>query len=78
MIRNYNKQTLNMNLLDNIKSWSPLFYIIDSCNNGQPEIVSLLVKNGAYVNIKDNKGITPLHLACFQFLIELLIHLRSS
>ena len=62
---NYSKQTLRINLWDKIKSWSPLFYIIDSCDNGQPDIVQLLIKNGADLTVTDNKGVTPLHLASF-------------
>lgn len=57
---------LNINQQDSIQDWSPLFYVIDSCDNGLPDIVEILIKNGAQVNIGDSKGITPLHLACFK------------
>ena len=63
---NKNKKTLNINLQDKIKNWSPIMYLLDSSDLGEPDSLILLIKNNVNINIKDNKGITPLHLAAFK------------
>ena len=60
------KNQININLKDSEKGWTPLYYLMDSSDFGEPELVQLLVKAGAHINIKDDKGITPLHLAAFK------------
>ena len=57
---------LNFDLQDTPNKWSPIYYIIDSCDNGQPDLCELLIKNNANINISDDKGVTPLHLAAFK------------
>lgn len=32
--------------------------------SGQAELVKLLIEHGADVNVKDDVGLTPLHIAC--------------
>ena len=48
---------------DVYRTWTPLFFAIASGPNGHPEIVSLLLKYEAEVNLRDNKGRTALHYA---------------
>lgn len=57
---------LNIDLKDNLKTWSPLYYVIDSCDNGQPDICEILIKSNANVNICDKFGVSPLHLAAYK------------
>ena len=59
-------ERLNINLKDNVKSWTPLYYIINSSDNGQPDIAEALIKYGADINVVDKKGISPLHLAAYK------------
>ena len=44
-------------------NWTPLFFAVASGPNGHPELVSILVKKGADVNVRDTLGRTPLHYA---------------
>lgn len=46
------------------KHWSALMFAIGSGPNGQPEIVSILLRAGASHAIKDADGKTALHYAC--------------
>ena len=48
---------------DVYRTWTPLFFAVVSGPNGHPDIVNLLLKNGAQVNLADNKGRTALHYA---------------
>ena len=48
---------------DMYKEWSPLFFAVVSGPNGHPDIVNLLLKNHAQVNLTDNKGRSALHYA---------------
>ena len=48
---------------DVYRSWTPLFFAVVSGPNGHPDIVSLLMKNRAQVNMTDNTGRSPLHYA---------------
>ena len=41
-----------------------LIYAITSGPNGNPEVVSILLKAGASPSIQDTEGRTPLHHAC--------------
>ena len=78
---NKNKKTLNINLQDKIKNWSPIMYLLDSSDLGEPDSLILLIKNNVNINIKDNKGITPLHLAAFKGQdenVEILIKSNSN
>ena len=54
-----------INQVDN-RSWNCLFSAIDSTENGLPEIVEILIRNGLKVNYQDMKGLTALHLACYK------------
>lgn len=45
------------------RSWTPLFFAVASGPNGHPDIVSLLLKNQAQVNVTDDKGRSALHFA---------------
>lgn len=64
--KNTNKDVIKyVNLTDN-KGWTPLFSTINNSENGLPEIVEILVKNGANINHKDKYKLTPLHLACYK------------
>ncbi len=55
----YRSSGLNVTEKDTLRT--PLHYAV---NIGNYEIVSLLIKMGAYVNPKDKSQSTPLHLAC--------------
>ena len=46
-----------------VSGWTPLFFAIASGPNGHPDIVNLLMKNGATVNVCDSLGRAPLHYA---------------
>ena len=46
-----------------LSGWTPLFFAVASGPNGHPDIVNLLLKNGANVNVSDSLGRTPLHYA---------------
>lgn len=48
---------------DIYRCWSPLFFAVVSGPNGHPEIVNLLLRNQAEVNMTDNKGRSALHYA---------------
>ena len=65
ILKNKNIHREVLNSQDN-KGWSPIYYAIDTGENGYPEIVDLLLKNGSEVNYKDSKGITPLHLSAYK------------
>lgn len=43
-----------------------MFSTIDFSENGLPEIVEILVRNGIDINYKDDKGISALHLAAYK------------
>ena len=43
--------------------WTPLFFAVVSGPNGHPEIVNLLLKSQAQVNLTDSKGRSALHYA---------------
>lgn len=69
-----------LNLLNN-KGWNCLFETIDSTENGLPEIVEVLIKNGIEINYKDPKGITALHLSAYKGQddnVDLLIKHKSD
>lgn len=57
---------LDLNLKDNIKGWTPIYYLIDSSDGSETEILQILIKSGSLINISDNYGITPLHLVSFK------------
>ena len=57
---------LDINLKDKIKSWTPLYYLLDISDGSETEILQILIKSGSFLNISDNYGITPLHLAAFK------------
>lgn len=48
------------------KGWSAIYYAIDISENGFPDIVELLLKQGADPNQADEKGITALHLSAYK------------
>ena len=39
--------------VETFKAWTPLFFAIASGPNGHPEIVNLLLRNGADANARD-------------------------
>ena len=45
---------------------TPLFFAIRSAPNGFPEIITLLIKNGCNVNLRDKKGRSAVHYASEQ------------
>lgn len=65
-LKNSNKDIAKyVNQSDN-KGWTPLFSTINNSENGLPEIVEILIKNGSNINHKDKYNLTPLHLACYK------------
>jgi len=60
------EKKLDLNLKDKIKGWTPLYYLIDSSDGSETEILQILIKSGSLINISDNYGITPLHLVSFK------------
>ena len=81
LLINKNKKSLNINLQDKIKHWSPIMYLLDSSDLGEPDSLILLIKNNVNINIKDNKGITPLHLSAFKGQdenVEILINSNAN
>lgn len=50
--------------------WTPLFYAVD---NDKEEAVNFLLNVGAYVNVLDNNGHTPLYYAKTERIKQLLI-----
>lgn len=64
-LKNINKLRDEINLKDN-KSWSPIYYAIDISENGFPDILEVMLRHGADVNISDSFGVTPLHLASYK------------
>ena len=47
------------------------------CEDGYTKIAKLLLKMGAYVNIKNHAGDTPLHIATryeMEYIVKLLLH----
>ena len=60
------EKKLNLNLKDTIKGWTPLYYLLDSSDGSETEILQILIKSGSLINISDNFGITPLHLVSFK------------
>ena len=57
---------LDINLKDIEKGWTPIYYLLDSSDGSETEILQMLIKSGAIINISDNYGITPLHLISFK------------
>ena len=60
------EKKLDLNLKDKIKGWTPLYYLLDSSDGSETEILQILIKSGSSINISDNYGITPLHLVSFK------------
>ena len=60
------EKKLDLNLKDKIRGWTPLYYLIDSSDGSETEILQILIKSGSLINISDIKGITPLHLVSFK------------
>jgi ankyrin repeat protein len=63
---NLKENKLDINLKDNIKNWTPIYYLLDSSDGSETEILQILIKSGAKINISDKYGITPLHLVSFK------------
>ena len=63
---NLKENKLDINLKDNIKNWTPIYYLLDSSDGSETEILLILIKSGAKINISDKYGITPLHLLSFK------------
>ncbi|XP_055848105.1 ankyrin-3-like isoform X2 [Episyrphus balteatus] len=59
----------------NSKEFTPLHY---ACENGDFEIVKVLLKNGANVSFKTTEGLTPLHFACKNGNVETIDILLNS
>ena len=60
------EKKLDINLKDSIKGWTPLYYLLDSSDGSEIDILQILIKSGAILNISDNYGISPLHLIAFK------------
>ena len=60
------EKKLDLNLKDKSKGWTPLYYLLDSSDGSETEILQILIKSGSLINISDNFGITPLHLVSFK------------
>ena len=63
---NLKENKLDINLKENIKNWTPIYYLLDSSDGSETEILQILIKSGAKINISDKYGITPLHLLSFK------------
>lgn len=60
------EKKLDLNLKDKLKNWTPLYYLLDSSDGSETEILQILIKSGSLINISDKYGVTPLHLASFK------------
>ena len=60
------EKNLDINLQDKTKGWTPLYYLLDSSDGSETDILQMLIKSGTKINISDNYGITPLHLISFK------------
>ena len=60
------EKKLDINLKDSIKGWTPLYYLLDSSDGSETEILQILIKSGAILDTIDNYGISPLHLVSFK------------
>ena len=60
------EKNLDINLRDKTKGWTPLYYLLDSSDGSETDILQMLIKSGTKINISDNYGITPLHLISFK------------
>ena len=60
------EKKLDINLQDKKKGWTPLYYLLDSSDGSETDILQMLIKSGTKINISDNYGITPLHLVSFK------------
>lgn len=56
----------DLNQKDSDKGWTPVYYLIESSDGSETEILQMLIKAGSLINISDKKGITPLHLVSFK------------
>ena len=56
------EKNLDINLQDKTKGWTPLYYLLDSSDGSETDILQMLTK----INISDKYGITPLHLISFK------------
>lgn len=63
------KKNILIDLLDSKEerdSQTPLFFAIKSAPNGFPEIISLLIKSGCNINLRDKTGRSAIHFASEQ------------
>ena len=60
------EKNLDINLQDKTKGWTPLYYLLDSSDGSETDILQMLIKSGTKINISDKYGITPLHLISFK------------
>ncbi len=69
-----NKNRMNYEVLEyiNMTNQSGDTPLHLACKNNNPDIVKLLLNNGAKLDIKNNKGITPLGLACINENIDIV------
>ncbi len=53
-------------------------FLFAAAENGRPYAVILLLKRGLQVNVTDNKGNTPLHVATTKEVVKMLMAHEAS
>ena len=47
------EKNLDINLQDKTKGWTPLYYLLDSSDGSETDILQMLIKSGTKINISE-------------------------